>query len=70
MYLRDNDLVITATEGQLLLKRKANPNHFVAWANSKFDGNTEICRVVAKDMDIVDGHIVFKEQVIFDLTVA
>ena len=70
MYLRDNDLVITAKEGKLLVKRKAKPKDFVAWANSKFAGNTEIHRVVAFDMKIVDGNIVVKEQVIFNLTVA
>jgi hypothetical protein len=70
MYLRDNDLVITAKEGKLLVKRKAKPQDFVAWATSKFDSNTDIHRVVAKDMTIVDGNIVFNEQVIFDLKVA
>ena len=70
MFVRDTDLIISVEEGKILLDRKANPTHFVNWVKTHFEGDTEIRRVVAKSVDIVDGNIVFNEQVIFDLEAA
>jgi hypothetical protein len=72
MFLSDNDLVISADEGKLLRKRKANAQDFVNWAQSKFSGTTKIHRVVViqPKIDIVSKKIVFDEEVIFDLEAA
>ena len=67
MFLADNDLIITPDEAKLLRSKKANPEHFITWAKTKFDNDTEILRVVAKGMNIVNGNIVFEEDVVFEV---
>ena len=72
MFLANNDLVITADEGKMLRKKKANAQDFVNWAKSKFSDPPEIYRVIViqPKIDIISKSIVFDEEVIFNLEAA